>query len=142
MIFISHRGNLYGKNKNEENHPDYIKHALSRGYDVEIDIWYKNGSFFLGHDEPNYKIKKSFLNNSKFWCHAKNAEAFYELSKIKSHYFWHQKDDYTLTSKGFMWVYPKKKYFKNSIVVLTKKTDQLPKNCYGVCSDFVGNYND
>ena len=139
MILISHRGNLTGKNKNE-NHPSHIKNALLMGFDVEVDIWHVNGAFYLGHDKPLYKVNKSFLLNPKLWCHAKNSNAIYELSKTKAHYFWHQKDDYTLTSKGFIWVYPNKKFFKNSIIVLKKKTDKLPKNCYGVCSDYVGNF--
>jgi hypothetical protein len=29
MILISHRGNLNGKQPNNENHPDYILRALS-----------------------------------------------------------------------------------------------------------------
>ena len=31
MIFISHRGNCFGPNKNEENSPDYINKALNLG---------------------------------------------------------------------------------------------------------------
>ena len=65
MIYISHRGNVNGKIPNKENHPDYIKLALSNGYDVEIDVWYDNG-YWLGHDEPTYNITKDFLLNNKF----------------------------------------------------------------------------
>ena len=120
MFLISHRGNLKGKSK-YENHPKYILDALSMGFDVEIDVWYLDHTFYLGHDKPQYRIKKDFLLKKKLWCHAKNPKAIYELSKTKSHYFWHQNDDYTLTSKGYIWVYPNKKYFKNSIIVLQKK---------------------
>ena len=38
MIFISHRGNLNGKNKKLENTPKYIIEAIKKGYHVEIDI--------------------------------------------------------------------------------------------------------
>ena len=40
MYYISHRGNLKGSKPEYENHPNYIKKALSMGYDVEIDVWY------------------------------------------------------------------------------------------------------
>ena len=72
MIYISHRGNLEGKNPERENHPIYIIEALSQGYDVEIDVWYVDRSFFLGHDAPQYKVDTKFLQNANLWCHAKN----------------------------------------------------------------------
>ena len=43
---------------------------------------------------------------------------FVNLEKIKSNYFWHQNDDYTITSKGYIWAYPGKKLNKNAIYVL------------------------
>jgi hypothetical protein len=54
MILISHRGNLNGPNPERENHPDYIWEALRAGYEVEIDVWWVEGKFKLGHDEPQY----------------------------------------------------------------------------------------
>ena len=75
MILISHRGNLNGKNKERENEPLYIIEATEKGYDVEIDVWWKEDRFYLGHDEPYYKVNINFLQNRKFWCHAKNIEA-------------------------------------------------------------------
>ena len=109
MIFISHRGNMTGINPKRENEPLYIVEALEKGFDVEIDVWYKKGQFYLGHDEPQYKVKREFLQNRKLWCHAKNIEALNKMLKEDIHCFWHQEDDVTLTSKGFMWTYPGKK---------------------------------
>ena len=48
--YISHRGNIDGRIINEENSPEYILTALSRGYEVEIDVWFVDDSFHLGHD--------------------------------------------------------------------------------------------
>ena len=50
MYLISHRGNINGIEKNNENNPDYINQAISSGYDVEVDVRYESGQFFLGHD--------------------------------------------------------------------------------------------
>ena len=141
MKLISHRGNLNGKISNEENSPKYILNALNEGFDVEIDVWYKDNNFFLGHDEPEFLIKAEFLENKKLWCHAKNLDALLNLSKINSIYFWHQEDDYTLTSNGYIWTYPGKELTLNSICVLPEKFNKREVNkCYGICSDFILRY--
>jgi hypothetical protein len=141
--YISHRGNIDGKIVNIENSPDYVQRALSFGYEVEIDVWFVDGSFYLGHDEPLYLINEEFLENEKLWCHAKNEEAFSKmLSNPKIHSFWHQTDDYTLTSKGIPWVFPGKKVYENSIWVLPEKTvyKNILINCLGICSDYISKY--
>ena len=40
------------------------------------------------------------------WCHAKNFEALEYLTRCAAHCFYHQEDDYTITSRGFIWAYP------------------------------------
>ena len=65
MILISHRGNILGRKKQLENNPNYIDNALKLGYDVEVDVWSIDKQFYLGHDEPQYKIERSFLQNKK-----------------------------------------------------------------------------
>jgi hypothetical protein len=63
MFYISHRGNLYGPNKKEENKINYINNALNKNFHVEIDLWFFNNHFYLGHDEPLYKVDKKYLEN-------------------------------------------------------------------------------
>ena len=141
--YISHRGNIDGKIVNIENSPDYVQRALSLGYEVEIDVWFVDGSFYLGHDEPLYLINEEFLENEKLWCHAKNEESYSKmLSNTKIHSFWHQTDDYTLTSKGIPWVFPGKKVYENSIWVLPENTvyKNILINCLGICSDYISKY--
>ena len=142
MIYISHRGNLEGKQENNENNPDYIMQAIKQGFDVETDVWFDKTNFYLGHDEPTYKINSDFLLNKNLWCHAKNFDALDELSKINAHYFWHQEDDYTLTSKGIVWVYPGKLLSKNSICVMPELSNYQSLECLGICSDLIKNYKD
>ena len=104
MFFISHRGNLYGPNKKEENKIDYINEAIKKKFDVEIDLWFKKDKFYLGHDEPQYEVNINFLKNKKLWIHAKNLDCFYELSKYDLNFFWHEKDKIVITSKDEMFV--------------------------------------
>lgn len=144
MIYISHRGNLFGPDT-LENDPDYIRSTIDKGYNVEIDLWANELSeFWLGHDKPEHYITNDFLyaHQSKLWCHAKNLLALKFLLDMKMHCFWHQSDDYTLTSKGVIWVHPEKRFVKNSVVVCkTREDTQLVRdinNSYGICSDWVG----
>jgi hypothetical protein len=144
MKLISHRGNLEGPNKEKENEPNYILHALSNGFDVEVDVWCINGVFFLGHDEPIYEIDETFLENEKIWCHSKNIESLEKmLENKKIHFFWHQEDSFTITSKNIIWTFPGNKLTKNSICVLPERSnyskDEI-KKCFGVCSDYIRNY--
>ena len=140
MVLISHRGNIQGKSPGLENMPEYINDTLNKGYHVEIDVWYKNG-FYLGHDNPQYNVKPSFLVQDKIWCHAKNIEAIIEMSKYpKIHYFWHQEDDITLTSKGYIWAYPGKQPIKDSIAVMPEIYKDNLDVCKGICSDNIIKY--
>jgi hypothetical protein len=140
MKFISHRGNLIGKNLKLENNPNYVLKAAQLNFDVEIDVFYKNKQFYLGHDFAKFKVSKKFLENKKFWCHAKNLDALNALKKTKAHYFWHQNDDYTITSRGYFWTYPGKRLLKNSICVLPEKKKNKIKFCAGICSDNIEKY--
>ena len=140
MYFISHRGNIDGIIKENENKPEYINKALESGFEVEVDVRFEDNKFFLGHDYNQFEIDKKFLLNKKLWCHAKTREALIELQKIKAHYFWHQNDDYTITSKGFVWTYPGKKLLPQSICVLPEIVNYKTINCLGICSDSILKY--
>ena len=146
MRLISHRGNLDGKIHENENNPLYIERALHRGFEVEIDVWLDGGEWYLGHDGPTHKINFDYLKNDKFWCHAKNIEALNGMTGYADiHYFWHQEDNFTLTSRNFIWTYPGKKLTENSISVLPELNNDndltmLPKNIVGICSDYITHY--
>ncbi len=140
MILISHRGNTTGENPAMENNPQYIQEALSKGFHVEVDVWDTLAGTFLGHDQPQYKINTSFLKNSRIWCHAKNERALTALCSIGAHVFWHQTDNYTITSRGWIWAYPDQPGHKYTIAVLPEihKTDV--KGFGGICSDYIADY--
>ena len=142
MLIISHRGNLEGENESTENSPSQIETAINFGYDVEIDLWLIDNDFILGHDKPEHPISLDWLvSNEKFlWVHCKNFEAIDYLSKnqINLNYFFHDSDDLTLTSRNFMWIYPKKTYSNNSVIVCKDDVEfinYLKKPPLGVCTD-------
>lgn len=140
MILISHRGNINGPNEIRENSPYYIMEAIAEGFDVEVDVWYVDNQFWLGHDSPQYRTEYKFLLNEKLWCHAKNIEALMEMKKYAIHYFWHENDTVTLTSKNYVWSYPNENFTKNTIAVLPELFNSNIKECRGVCSDFIKEY--
>ena len=146
---ISHRGNINGKNELLENNPDYIEVALSKGYDVEIDLWIDNDGFYLGHDAPTYPVTLNWLveRSLKLWVHCKDLKTIEELKRLEYenginsiHYFFHNTDDITLTSQGKLWVYPGNQPLKYSIAVLPEIHNEDVSKCYGICSDIIEKY--
>ena len=155
MKLIAHRGNIDGPDYSKENNPDYIEQAISQGFDVEIDLRYSSldKNLYLGHDEPTYKINWFWLGKYKdyLWIHCKNIEALYEFSHGTSgfNYFWHQNDDYTLTSRNYIWTYPGKPYTSKSVIVMpewnknvNEFVDLRAYDCFGVCSDYINMLSD
>lgn len=143
FIFISHRGNLSGPNPSRENQPSYIQEALDLGYNVEIDTWLINNTFYLGHDKPEYITTLEFLLSSpNIWVHCKNLAALDELIlEPDINCFSNDKDDYVLTSKCYIWIQRKIKLTQNCIAVLPERIkDWDLKNCAGICTDYVLSY--
>lgn len=144
MILIAHRGNLHGPSP-DENKPEHILDALAAGFHAEVDVWWHGLAFWLGHDRPQYPVHKAILQDSRVWCHAKDVFALHFLRGIGAHHFWHEKDAYTLTSKGYVWAYPGK--IINGPVsdgFIAVKPELVPhceiRYCGGVCSDYVARY--
>jgi len=140
MKIISHRGNIDGKNPNKENKPTYIQKALNLGFDVEIDVWYVDGKFFLGHDAPMYHVDLFWLSGKSLWCHTKNQQAFEKLLNSNITCFWHETDKMTLTSNGLLWMYYGNYSELGVTVCLDKPGNNIP-NMWGVCTDYPNDWN-
>jgi hypothetical protein len=135
MKIISHRGNVCGRNVESENHPTYIMQAVAAGFDAEIDVWWIDGKFMLGHDNPQYEVDVDFLKSLPLWCHAKNADALGRMLEEKVHCFWHETDAYTITSNGSIWCYIGNRH-ANGITVFLGEPDASVDRPYGVCTDY------
>jgi len=142
MKLISHRGNIIGPDKDQENKLEYIISALDKGYDVEIDVWcLEFDGFYLGHDFPQYPVSVEFLKNDSLWCHAKDYNSLNKMISLDIQCFWHQKDNYTITNTGIIWTYPGMKVGEKSIVVcptIEYAKAMRTRHLYGICSDYVG----
>jgi hypothetical protein len=144
MIYIAHRGNLNGADPINENKPEYLLNAISKGFHVETDLWIINNILYLGHDTPQYEIDSSFLINikDKLFCHCKNINALYYviINHPEIECFFHNEDECVLTSKNHIWNYPGKELTPITICVMPEYVNQtIFTNCYGVCSDYIIN---
>jgi len=143
MIYIAHRGLTTGPDVNLENRPQQIEMSLRRGYHCEIDVWYINDKWFLGHDFADYQVPYEFLEQPNLWIHAKNLDALYVMGADKKlNFFWHESDSCVLTSQGDIWTQPGKPLTLNSIMVMPEYIDKTVQNvlnveCLGICSDYV-----
>ena len=139
MKLIAHRGNINGKIESLENNPNYIDSAISDGYDVEIDVWLIDGNLFLGHDNPQYEVDDRWLEEriNNLWVHCKNIDLLNWVRSTSLHYFWHESDTITLTSKNYIWAYPGKQPIMNSIAVMPELNNDDITKCIGICSDYI-----
>jgi len=142
MILIAHRGNINGKIPEKENTPQYIQEAAEMGYHVEIDAWGDDkGKLYLGHDQSQYPVTINFLSQGPFIVHAKNNLAIPLLEYHNLHWFWHNTDNYTITSKGWVWAYPNMPAAGlNCIAVLPECHGTSVDKFAGICSDYIERY--
>ena len=158
MKIISHRGNIRGPVLDKENRPSYIDCAIGSGYDVEIDVRYSEGSLWLGHDEPQYRIDHTWIEKRKayLWLHCKDYESALECQKYQS--FCHSADPFIFTTTGHIWmhvpdphpsekpVYHNLKIDQNVIIPLLEdeRIDDFKQSNaytsgqtpYGICTDY------
>lgn len=149
MKYIAHRGLLNGPNPELENTEHAIMYCLENNIDVEIDVWFENEKWYLGHDGPQYLTTFGFISQPNLWIHSKNFEASHQLliewhSDTILNFFWHEQDERTLTSHGYWWTYMQKELGSRSIAVLPEvytPIDNLRSclewNCFGICTDYV-----
>ena len=64
-----------------------------------------------------------FPPRQHLWCHAKNLQALQSMLEYNINCFWHQQDDFTITSKGDIWTYPGMQVCENSIIVCKDKPE-------------------
>lgn len=148
MLLIAHRGLLDGK-KDGENHPDQVKYCLGHNLKVEIDVWFVDDSFWLGHDQPQYRVDIEFIQQPGLWLHCKDILS----AKLLRCYSWLNsfvidKDDFTFTTKNWLWLSPTYGHsVKDAICVMPEDPRWLFPvehliDFAGICSDNVYYYRD
>jgi hypothetical protein len=111
---IAHRGLLKGPDSSIENKVECIKRNCMNGIISEIDIWYENGLYKIGHDSPGDEISYDFLYNYRqlLLIHSKNVDTFAHFHELRYHkgidfhYFYHTEEEVVYTSRGYIIPYP------------------------------------
>lgn len=146
MILIAHRGNYAGRVAHLENTMVHLRDAISRGYDVEVDLWVIDGLLYLGHDGPEHLASPSEIKElePRAWFHAKNHAALVYGLQNSLHVFFHDRDEYTLTSRGIIWAYSGKLVEAHGIAVMPEYTPDyvVSWDALGVCSDDLVSYSE
>ena len=154
MKLISHRGNTNGCFGRHENKPTYIDIAIERGFDVEVDIWFRDDKLWLGHDTPDYELNLSWLKARKdnLWIHVKNFEALHFFVDLDwARVFYHQFEKHTIINNcGIIWSHDLTEASTKSIIPLLSldevnkwkehEVNGFTKDVYGVCSDYVDKF--
>ena len=153
---IAHRGNINGSNPGRENTVPYIEEAIEKGFDVEIDVraverkkperraYISPYTYVLGHDGGETEVGYEWLlrHSEKLWVHCKDLTSLRALYGTPLNYFWHQEDDFTLTSKNIIWTYPLKNITDKSVIVCFTQEEAKFWNgesqIFGICCDWVG----
>jgi hypothetical protein len=144
MKIISHRGNIRGPVTDKENRPSYIDCALGLGFDVEVDLRFVDNKFWLGHDEPQYRIESSWIETRKnnLWFHCKDVQSCIALMQlnIPTMYFCHTSDPYVLTSNGYVWVHDLSGHIDDRCIIPLLSADDIKTysnlSPYAVCTDY------
>jgi len=143
MKLISHRGNMVGPNPSRENTPSYIDTAISAGYEVEVDINYVDGKFYLGHDTPDIEITRIWMEKrkDKILFHCKNLDAATQLNGDYK-FFCHTSDSFVLTSTNHVWVHDLSLNLDNKCIIPLLDESSIVKRIndvevYGVCTDYI-----
>jgi hypothetical protein len=145
MLLISHRGNTSGVNSIRENSQDYIDETISKGFDVEIDLWNVGSHLYLGHDLGQYKVSLDWLivRKDSLWVHTKNISAAQFIMDSNLRFFFHEKERHTVIyNAGLIWSHDTNEACALSIIPLLDTRSFLRRGefdaVYGICSDFVG----
>lgn len=157
LKFISHRGNIEGKSK-FENDPEYLNELIHMDYEIELDLWLVKNKLYLGHDKPTYLINDYYLANhaNKIWIHCKDIETFNYIYNHQNfalfNAFYHTEEDLAVTTQNYIWQHSKNFDFNlfnwKSIGVLPELKNKIDKNfvyklknskLLGICSDYIKN---
>jgi hypothetical protein len=145
QLHICHRGNLQGPVKPLENNFGLLIQRAIQGLDVEIDVWYHEGSLWLGHDAPDYKITLDWLASCKRrLIHCKDGKTLEYLMlesgkrALDLHLFYHTNEHYAITTKGHIMVCPGQPLLQGSLCMMPEManyTEEEKRKCFSICSD-------
>jgi hypothetical protein len=140
---IAHRGLINGPNHSIENSMTTVTEWCRQGRASEIDIWWHQGRFWIGHDEPREPVSPEFLCSEFLWIHAKNPEGFYHLQKLSNEkglglrIFYHTDEDFALTTTGETIILPGLPDMEGWTYMMPEMANMIPTVSGKICSDYL-----
>jgi hypothetical protein len=141
MIYVAHRGNVNGRDPDLENTVDYCLEAHKQDYWLEVDLWAADG-LFLGHDGPVNEVSKEcglFVGADDILIHAKDLNTVRWCIENGVHWFFHEGDEVTCSSRGYPISHVRNGPVFGVISMVFEYGPQVGE-CLGVCSDEVFKY--
>lgn len=142
---FAHRANLDGP-ASGENRPEAIVACLEQGIGVEIDCWGMEGSCWVGHGRPQYRVEPRLLIDPRVICHAKNVDVVPLLLQLPAVVFCLDHDPFALCSNGLIWTNYGGGVTAQSIMcspelvgvgeTITTFYSRVGTQCYGICTDY------
>lgn len=139
---IAHRALVAGPDHEKENNIQTIHTRCQQGLSSEIDIWFHEEEFWIGHDAPRERVTLEFLTSEFLWIHAKNGEAFYKLQAISNErglglrIFYHTQEHYALTTVGDTIILPGVPDIDGFCYMMPEMDRVIPTVAAKICSDF------
>jgi len=149
MLLIAYQGIFNGQDYEQANSPAQLRTALNNGFSVAIDAWRIGSATYSGNDQPIYPIDDKFIQGSRFWINARNADMVTFLSSQPANLYpnWFYYDDanppaYVTTTSGKLWTFGTVPINNTSVVVLPEIDDRglfstVKLHCYGICSTYL-----
>lgn len=141
MNIIAHRARFEGSIF-ADNSLEALEFCLSKGFGCEIDLHYKNGAYFLGHDAASDKVELKLIDLPGVFLHLKNPH----LPELKfADAFFINKDDCAYTKNNNLWVNVGIDYASDKTIMCSPELCGLEFNgnlikkwinVFGICTDY------
>lgn len=142
---IAHRGLRNGPNADIENTIPLLEKNIRSCITSEVDVWYRDNKYWLGHDAPACEITLDWLVTHRDYLliHAKDLVTFHTLTRYKDehgillHIFYHTDEDVVLTTQDICIVYPGKEVLKGWMSMMPERANHVSTlRSVAICSDY------
>lgn len=137
MNFVSLRGNLNGRDLENENRPYIVSERLKEGYWCWVDVWWKEDGFYLGTEEPKWLVKPSFVKIYSLLANAKNFTTLLKLYDIGCPHIFMYEDKPVLTDFGKIVSDTYIDGYEPNTILLTDDVIYRESSLYGIVSDYI-----
>jgi hypothetical protein len=135
MRRVSLRGLSTGPDPANENRPYFVSERLKEGLWCWVDVWWRDGEFLLGTDEPKWKVKPSFLGIYSILANAKDFQTLLKLNDIRCPHTFMWTGSPILTPFDVVVTDQYIEGYESQTLLLTDDAIYAELPLWGICSD-------